>query len=81
MWSGCVCVGLGCSLGGGELLDVGIDEVVGLVCGGRYVGMSYEEAQKVLKLDTYSKTKYLSVLKMVSHPKIIHPPHEQSDGK
>ena len=54
--------------------------MVGSVCGGRYVGMSYEEAQKVLKLDTYSKTKYLSVLKMVSHPKIIYPPHEQRDG-
>ena len=48
------------------MFDVEIYDVFGMFCGFRYVGMPYEEAQKVLKLDTYSKSKYLSVLNMVS---------------
>eukprot|EP00271_Cylindrocystis_brebissonii_P015867 TRINITY_DN38915_c0_g1_i1.p1 TRINITY_DN38915_c0_g1~~TRINITY_DN38915_c0_g1_i1.p1 ORF type:complete len:510 (+),score=52.55 TRINITY_DN38915_c0_g1_i1:464-1993(+) len=41
----------------------------GTVAGGfltdKYVGMPYEEAQKTLRVDTYSKSKYLSVLSQV----------------
>eukprot|EP00897_Mesotaenium_endlicherianum_P000044 jgi/Mesen1/1003/ME000120S00161 len=49
-----------CRANGIGLLPYGV--VGGSFLTDRYVGMPYEEAQRTVKLDTYSKSKYLSIL-------------------
>lgn len=49
-----------CQANGIAVLPFGV--VGGSFLTDRYVGMPYEEAQKTVKIDTYSKSKYLSVI-------------------